>query len=195
MTAGDERKTLVYRGTGVLLRYPVESDRDEFIELRRSSRDFLEPWEPIAPEGFDAFGNDSFDRELGGCQTPRREGLLVCRCEDGRIVGRISFQEIIRGPLQQCFLGYWMGARFGGRGHMKEAIGLALGHGFEGLGLHRIEANVQPGNEASRAVVRANGFELEGFSPRYLKIYGTWRDHERWAIHREAWLARMGRTT
>ena len=54
---------------------------------------------------------------------------------------------------------------------------------------------MQAGDEASRALVRTNGFELEGFSPGYLKICGHWRDHERWAIHGQAWLARMGRTT
>ncbi len=175
---------LSYRGKGVLLRYPRESDREEFVELRRSSRAFLERWEPTPPPGFDAFGSDCFDRELAECRTVKREGLLVCGATDGVIYGRISFQEIIRGPLQQCFLGYWMGERFAGNGYMKSAIALSLRHAFAHLKLHRIEANVQPANEASRAVVRANGFKLEGFSPRYLKIRGRWRDHERWAIHR-----------
>ncbi len=93
----------------------------------------------------------------------------------------------MRGPLEQCFLGYWIGEQFGGRGLMKEEIALAVRHGFEGLGLHRMEAKVQPGNEASRAVVRANGFELEGFSRGYLRIQREWRGHERWAIRREIW--------
>ncbi len=58
---------------------------------------------------------------------------------------------------------------------------------FGELGLHRLEANIQPDNAASIALVRKPGFRLEGYSPRYLKIAGRWRDHERWAILAEEW--------
>ena len=58
----------------------------------------------------------------------------------------------------------------------------ALQHAFKSMKLHRLEANIQPGNAASIALVRSCGFSKEGYSPRYLKIGGRWRDHERWAI-------------
>jgi len=73
---------------------------------------------------------------------------------------------------------------------MTEAIALMLRYAFADLRLHRIEANIQPGNVASIALVKRAGFVKEGFSRRYLKIGGRWRDHERWAILAEDWRAR-----
>jgi ribosomal-protein-alanine N-acetyltransferase len=70
---------------------------------------------------------------------------------------------------------------------MSEAIRLILRYAFNDLKLHRLEANIQPGNVASIALVRRAGFVLEGYSRRYLKISGRWRDHERWAILIEDW--------
>jgi ribosomal-protein-alanine N-acetyltransferase len=68
---------------------------------------------------------------------------------------------------------------------MGEGLGLVLRYAFGPMGLHRLEANIQPGNEASIGLVRGAGFRLEGFSPDFLHIDGAWRDHERWAVTTE----------
>ena len=103
------------------------------------------------------------------------------------------YVPIVRGPLQQAYLGYYAFSPHEGRGYMLEALQLVLRHAFRVLKLHRIEANIQPGNAPSIALVRAAGFDKEGFSPRYLKIGGRWRDHERWAINSDGWRTRRRR--
>lgn len=70
---------------------------------------------------------------------------------------------------------------------MNEGLKLVLRYAFKKLKLHRLEANVQPANEPSKALIKRCGFRYEGFSPRYLKVGGVWRDHERWAIHADEW--------
>jgi ribosomal-protein-alanine N-acetyltransferase len=70
---------------------------------------------------------------------------------------------------------------------MSAGVRLAVDHAFHHLGLHRLEANIQPDNQASIHLVKKLGFRKEGFSPRYLRINGDWRDHERWAITVEDW--------
>jgi ribosomal-protein-alanine N-acetyltransferase len=64
---------------------------------------------------------------------------------------------------------------------------LALRFAFNELRLHRVEANIQPANKRSLALAKQSGFRREGFSPRYLKIGGRWRDHERFALLAEEW--------
>ncbi len=187
---------MIETGERVFLRRPSERDRAEFIDLRRRNRRHLERWEPI-PRGVDAFTdaelNKSFDRELKLRRTKTDERFLICDVRDGTIMGKISISGIYRGPLMECRLGYWIGKEFARRGCMSEAVALAARHAFLTLGLHRVEANMQPHNEASRRVVMRNGFQQEGFSPRYLLIRGRWADHERWAITRETWEERRQR--
>ena len=97
--------------------------------------------------------------------------------------------QIFLGNFRNAYLGYSAFVPFAGQGYMTEALRLVLGEAFGPLGLHRLEANIQPENRSSIALVRRCGFEREGFSPRYLKVGGRWRDHERWAIDRERWAA------
>ena len=171
-------------GGRVYLRAPERPDRAEFISLMRASRAFHRPWAtaPTDDEAFDAYLTDS--------RRPDFEAMLVCRREDRAILGFFNLSHITRGSLQSAYLGYAVGSTFAGQGYMRDGIELVLREAFLTLRLHRIEANIQPGNQASIALARGAGFSREGFSPRYLKIGGRWRDHERWAILAEDWRAR-----
>ena len=175
------QKAARQQGGRVFLRLPVFGDREEYLGLRRASADFHRSWEPRPPEGVDPFGEEAFAGYLRDSNGERRVRLLLCRLDDGAILGAINLNEIVRGVFLSTTLGYWIGAAFARQGYMREGLRLAERHAFEDLGLHRIEANIRPENTASIALVKSRGFQREGYSPRYLKIDGEWRDHERWA--------------
>ena len=120
----------------------------------------------------------------------KNEYFVICRTEDDAIVGTVNLSQIFRRLFQNAYIGYQLFAGYTGHGYMTEAVDIALRYAFGELGLHRIEASVQPRNVASIAVLRRNGFVMEGVSRRYLKINGRWRDHERWAIIKEDWKKR-----
>ena len=164
-------------GARVALRVLERGDREEFLALARESRELHRPW-TYPPERADQF-DDLFARS-------RRDDfvcLLACLVEDEReIAGVFTISQIVRGAFQSAYLGYYANARHAGRGLMREAMEQLLDHAFGALALHRLEANIQPGNQPSIALARGAGFRLEGFSPRYLLIGGQWRDHERYAI-------------
>lgn len=147
----------------------------------RASRAHHRPWlaPPVTPE--------EFDRLLRRAVAESFDANLARRREDDAIVGFFNISQIIRGALQGAFLGYGGVAAYAGRGYMTEALELVLRRAFTELHLHRLEANIQPSNLPSIALVRRCGFAREGFSPRYLKVGGRWRDHERWAIRSEQW--------
>lgn len=117
------------------------------------------------------------------------EGHFVC-LPDSEVVGVINVNEIVRGAFQSAYLGFYALEPYQGRGYMSAGLGLVVARTFRKSRLHRLEANIQPENRRSIALVRRLGFRLEGLSRRYLKISGRWRDHERWAITIEEWRGR-----
>lgn len=181
----DERGAAV--GDRVFLRRPTGRDREAYLALRHRSAAFLLRWEPVPPRGRTAA--EQFAAWLRSSRGGRHEKLLICRTTDGALLGAVNLNEIVRGPSQSAFLGYWIGAPYARQGYMTEALQLALAHAFRTLRLHRLEANILPENRASIALVKRAGFRREGYSPGYLKIAGRWADHVRWALRVEDWRA------
>ena len=173
-------KTLI-KGKRVVLRLPVNDDRAEFLAVNRRSADFnrglASP--PTTAKQFEAFVKRNAQPD-GAC-------FLICRAEDGAVMGSIALSQIFHGGFRSAYVGYQIGEEFARQGYMTEALQLMLRHAFINLKLHRLEANIQPENTASIALVKRAGFVKEGYSRRYLRICGRWRDHERWAILVEDW--------
>jgi len=147
----------------------------------RASRRLHRPW-LVGPTTA-----EEYDRLLVRVEDERYDPLFVCRRDGGAIVGFFNISEIVRGVFQSAFLSYGAVAVYAGHGYMSEGLELVLARAFTDLRLHRLEANIQPGNTASIALVKRAGFVYEGFAERYLKIGGRWRDHEHWAIRAEQW--------
>jgi ribosomal-protein-alanine N-acetyltransferase len=163
-------------GSRVELRDLVHADREAFLEMVRESRDLHRPW-TYPPERA-----DQFDDLVSRTVRDDFKCLAAVLVENGDLVGIFTVSQIVRGYFQSAYLGYYANARHAGKGLMAEAMALVLDHAFGTLSLHRLEANIQPGNAPSIALARGAGFRLEGYSPRYLLIGGRWRDHERYAI-------------
>jgi [ribosomal protein S5]-alanine N-acetyltransferase len=168
----------------VELSTPGPDDEAEFIAAMRASAGVHRPWlfPPTTPEAYRSY--------LGRLTPDRKHGFLARRLDDGALVGWLNVSDIVRGALQGANVSYGGVAAHRGQGYMSEALALVLHEAFVTLDLHRLEANIQPANAGSLALARRAGFGLEGFSPAYLKIDGEWRDHERWALRKEAWLSR-----
>lgn len=170
--------TYVAEGPRTAIRPFTLADADEFTARARESGELHRPWlfPPTGPDAFAAYATVLIE-------DPSKAGFLVCeRDAGGAVAGFVNINNIVIGGFRCGALGYGAFAHAAGRGLMTEGLGLVLRHAFGALGLHRLEANIQPGNEASLALVRRAGFRLEGFSPDFLFIDGAWRDHERWAI-------------
>ncbi|MFD7257035.1 GNAT family N-acetyltransferase [Streptomyces sp. NPDC059874] len=172
-------------GSHVGLRPFRLADGPEFTARARESRELHRPWlfPPATIEEYEPYAARLIEGE-------GRAGFLVCERETGGIAGFVNINNIVRGAFQCGALGYGAFAHAAGRGLLREALGLVLAHAFapqtaQGLGLHRLEANIQPANTASIALVRGAGFRLEGLSPDFLYVDGAWRDHERWAVTAE----------
>jgi [ribosomal protein S5]-alanine N-acetyltransferase len=160
----------------VIVRPIAPTDADELVRANRASIELHRPWvHPFT----DRAGFQTYLDTLDGLQTV---GLIARDTDAGNIVGVLTLSQIVRGAFQSAYLGFYGAVGQVGRGRMTEAVRSAVAHAFEDLALHRLEANIQPGNTRSLALVQRVGFRKEGFSPRYLSIAGEWRDHERWAI-------------
>ncbi len=174
-----QEPSLTLSGEGVMLRAPRMADYSDWAELRRSSREFLQPWEPTWPA--DDLTRGAFRRRLSIYNRDFDLGLgyafFVFRRDDDALVGGINLRDVRRGVSQSAAVGYWVGRGHARQGHTLDATRTVLRFALYTLGLHRIEAACCPENDASSRLLRRAGFQEEGLARAYLKINGVWRDH------------------
>lgn len=127
---------------------------------------------------------------LRATRRGNQESFFVVDAPSGELAGVINVNDIVRHAQLSGRLGYYAFVPHAGNGLMREALALVISRAFRELGLHRLEANIQPGNRRSIALVAGLGFKREGKARGFLKIGNRWRDHERWALLKEDWRSR-----
>lgn len=161
----------------VTIRLVSEDDVVELAALVTANLEFLAPWEPQrAPD----FATEHVQRRLIADALGRHDRgemvPLVILLEE-RIVGRITVNDIIRGPFHSAHLGYWVSQSHNGQGIATAAVAATVELAFAEYGLHRLQAGTLLHNHGSQRVLERNGFTLIGVAPRYLRIAGEWQDH------------------
>ncbi len=174
-------------GSEVTLRPMRYRDKSQWTQVRTENREWLDPWEatlPNIPAGSPAYEDSSvrptffqmvslFRREA---RAGRSYSFLIWHNEN--LVGQITMGGVTYGAMRGAHIGYWIDKNFANRGFTTQAVELISEFGFTQLGLHRIEINVRPENDASCRVAEKAGFEFEGFKKAFLHIDGAWRDHK-----------------
>lgn len=138
-------------------------------------------WDPPMPV---AFLTEQFQAErlrLAAQQFTGGTGYrywLTLEGQPERIVGSMHFSQVVRGAFHNAMLGYALDEKLHGRGLMAEALRAGIAEMFSTrVNLHRIQANHDPDNARSAAVLARLGFRNEGLARDYLFINGAWRDH------------------
>jgi len=167
---------VLFSPLNVQLRPLKASDEDAFMQGLRISKDMLKPWVQVP------LSRPAFKRHVSEMNTVEDKAFAVIRTDTKELAGVVELRDIFYGDFQNAYLIYYGFKPHLNLGLMRQAVSLVIPIAFKRLKLHRLEANIQPENLASIALVSACGFSKEGLSPRFLKKNGEWRDHERWAL-------------
>ncbi|TDQ55327.1 GNAT family N-acetyltransferase [Actinorugispora endophytica] len=163
--------------TEVWTRPVQEGDSRDLAAAYLRNREHLRPWEPLRPQWFyTASGQANVIRRRTAEHERGAGSQWVIRTRE-RIIGSVSINNIVRGPLLSGSLGYWIDADFQGRGIITNAVEHMLWVARSSFGLHRVEAGTLPGNTASQRVLAKAGFTRFGLAENYLLIQGAWQDH------------------
>ncbi|GAA2822449.1 ribosomal protein S5-alanine N-acetyltransferase [Nonomuraea rubra] len=166
----------------VVLRLVTEHDAEALQAAYVRNRDHLARWEPRRPDEFFTVEGQATRLKALLEQQARGQAVAWVLADGDRVVGRMTLNDIVRGPFLNAHLGYWIDAEYLGRGLATKAVREVCRIADQELGLHRVAAATLLGNEASQSVLRKCGFELFGTAPRYLEIDGRWQDHRQYQL-------------
>ncbi|MGI5408598.1 GNAT family N-acetyltransferase [Streptomyces chartreusis] len=121
-----------------------------------------------------------------------RLDLAVTDRATGELVGEVVLYEW-DATARSCTFRTLIGPRGRGRGIGTEATRLIVGHGFEQLGLHRIQLEAYGHNPRALRVYEKVGFVVEGVRREADFRDGQWLDWVMMAVLDHEWAAHHGR--
>ena len=95
--------------------------------------------------------------------------------ESGQLIGTCTIFKINQ-QNRNGEIGYILNRVHWGKGLMTEAIDCVLDYAFNELELHRLEADTDPKNLASLALLEKRGFQREGYFRERWFVHGKWHD-------------------
>ncbi|WP_440602825.1 GNAT family N-acetyltransferase [Bacillus sp. GB_SG_008] len=172
------------KGSRILVKILEDNDAEKLLDLELKNRDFFQTYTPLRECDFytlegqlDRIRKNKEKKDLDELYS---FGIYVIETEE--LIGNITLTEVLRGPLQSCYIGYYLDQNHNGKGYMTEAVRLVVSYAFNELKLHRLEAGVMPHNIGSIKVLEKSGFHKEGIAKKNVKINGRWEDHQVLAI-------------
>jgi ribosomal-protein-alanine N-acetyltransferase len=166
----------VIMSSHIVLRKVAKRYEKKFLSAATISREFHQHWVSVPKT------SKAFRRYVKVMNTASEKSYLVWRKDNKDLAGVIELQDIYKANFKNAYVIYYAFDGNQGEGLMAEAMREVIRIAFKKLKLHRLEANIQPDNKASRHLAKACGFRKEGIARQFLKKGGEWRDHERWAL-------------
>ncbi|MGV9710797.1 GNAT family N-acetyltransferase [Gordonia sp. NPDC003424] len=174
---------------GVITLRPVKlRDAKTWSELRIRNQNALLPWEPTGIGSWaERHHPSAWAPQFSVLRSEAKRGTVLPFVieVDGEYVGQLTVGNIQRGAVRTAWIGYWVDGGRVGQGIATAAVALGVDHCFGPVGLHRLDATVQPSNAASQAVLTKIGFRREGLLERYMDVNKRWRDHILFALTAE----------
>jgi ribosomal-protein-alanine N-acetyltransferase len=109
--------------------------------------------------------------------------------DDDRVIGHITLAAL-DATHRRAEFGYALHRAHWGKGLMHEAHCLILDYAFGALGMHRIEADVDPRNAASIRSLERLGFKREGYLRERWHVAGEIQDGLYYGLLTHEWAAR-----
>jgi len=196
-TPTQDRPAVTIETPRLILRPLETGDRGGLIELYENAREHLSKVLPLSDEGQSP--ESVFERQLELTTQGEKTGKSFRRIatnRTGSIVGAFNLVVIRRGFENNADVSFWLDPKRSGVGLAQEGLQALLSYSFadlpEGLGMHRIDAWVQPDNDRSQKLVTSCGFKKSEDDASHLTTGEDWKVHERWQLTIDDWLRDFG---